>query len=243
MLLLPLGATEAHGPHGPLATDPIISRGLCRRVARALAHDHELRAAVLPSIDYGVTRYASGFAGTIHISEETLHSLLVDVCVALINQGLRYIMLVNSHFEPEHVRTLHQAVDTVQARTSVQVGLMDLTRKFRADRLTEEFRALGAHAGRYETSLVLAERPDLIDRELLARLPSVRISLVAEILKGLKDFKEMGLLQAYNGDPSKATAEEGQATYEVLSEMLISLMRELVTGEGGRDAPGAFNRL
>jgi creatinine amidohydrolase len=169
--------------------------------------------------------------------------MVVDVCVSLIKKGFRYLVLVNNHFEPEHVRTLHRGVDSVLAETGCLVGYLDLTRRDRAAALTEEFRKSECHAGRYETSLVMADRPELVDDGVRRSLPEVPISLVKVIGQGMKDFVEMGLTQAYNGDPAAATAAEGEAIYATLTDMLVALMRDLVRGTGGRDQPGFYNRV
>jgi creatinine amidohydrolase len=243
VLLFPVGATEPHGPHSPLCTDSLISWGMCCRAVQRLESDPELSALILPSLDFAVTRYTRRFPGPIHVSEDTLHDMVVDVCTSLIGMGFRYIVVVNNHFEPEHVRTLHRSLDSVQARTGSVVGYLDLTRRARAAALTEEFRKSECHAGRYETSLVLADRPELVNQAVMRTLPEVPISLVKVIGEGLKDFVEMGLTQAYNGAPALATAAEGEAIYGTLTDMLIRLMRELVRGTGGRDRPGFYNRV
>jgi creatinine amidohydrolase len=243
VLLFPVGATEPHGPHSPLCTDPLISQGMCRRVVQRLEHDPELSALILPALEFAVTRYTQRFPGPIHVSEEALHAMVVDVCSSLIAKGFRYLIVVNNHFEPEHVRTLHRSLDTVQALTGCVVGYLDLTRRERAAALTEEFRKSECHAGRYETSLVLADRPELVNQDVMRTLPEVPISLVKVIGQGLKDFVEMGLTQAYNGAPALATAAEGEAIYATLTDMLVGLMRELVRGTGGRDRPGFYNRV
>ena len=72
--LLPLGATEPHGPHAPLSTDTLISVGICNRAAEQL--DGEIHVLVLPAVPYGVTRYGSAFPGAVSIGEETLRSLV-----------------------------------------------------------------------------------------------------------------------------------------------------------------------
>ena len=69
------------------------------------------------------------------------------------------------------------------------------------------------------------------------------VSLPKVIAAGMKDFREMGLAQAYCGAPAEATAEEGETTYEVLAEMTIELVRALVAGTGGRDKSGLFGRV
>jgi creatinine amidohydrolase len=243
VLLFPVGSTEPHGPHSPLRTDPLISEGMCERVVARLADDPVIRPLILPTLAYAVTRYTKAFPGAIHVEEDTLHAMVVDVCTSLIGQGFRHIVLVNNHFEPEHVQTLHRSIDTVGETTGAVVGYLDLTRRSRAQQLTEEFRKGECHAGRYETSLVLADHPELVDEAVMRTLPYVPVNLAAVIADGQKDFVEMGLVQAYNGDPARASAEEGREIFETLTEMLIGVMRDLVAGAGGRDRSGLYGRV
>src|SRR4051812_39356668 len=119
VLLLPVGSTEPHGPHAPLCTDPLISMGMCQRAASRLERDPEVRVLALPQISYGVTRFTAAFPGAVHVEEDTLHAMLVDVLRSLIGQGFRHNAIVNNHFEPQHVQTLHRAIDTVEAQDAV----------------------------------------------------------------------------------------------------------------------------
>ena len=228
VLLLPVGAIEPHGPHAPLSTDPIISAGMCERAARRLDGDQQVHVLVLPPLPYGVTRFAAAFPGTVGIGEQTLHALLVDVCVALAEQGFRWIVVVNNHFEPEHVETLRRAVGTVEERTGVRVGHLDLLRRRNAERLTEEFRSASCHAGQYETSLVLADRPELVDAGR-AELAPLRVNMVEAMAEGRRDFVAMGMVDAYCGAPAAATAAEGEATFEILTGLLVEVIREIAT--------------
>jgi creatinine amidohydrolase len=223
VLLLPVGAIEPHGPHAPLGTDPMISAGVCDRVVERLAGHPGLRALILPALPYGVTRYASAFPGAVHVSEETLHALVVDVCTCLMNQGFRHIVVINNHFEPEHVATLRSAVKA----TPVEAGYLDLVRRRNAARLTEEFQSGACHAGRYETSLVLADRPDLVDQERMAGLPPLGVDLPAAMAAGHKDFRTMGMDDAYCGAPAQATAAEGEQTFATLTDMVLELIGDL----------------
>ena len=242
VLLWPVGSTEPHGPHSPLSTDPIISIGIAERVARRLADDPEVAVLILPTLAYAVTRYTVGFAGAIHVSEDSLRNMVVDVCRSLAAQGFPHVVLINNHFEPEHVQTLHRALDELEAE-GVRAGYLDLTRRERAQRLTEEFKLGECHAGRYETSLVLAQEPELVDREAMARLPYLGVSLPEVIAAGMKDFRDMGMPDAYCGAPAEATVEEGEASYETLADMTVELIRALVAGTGGRDRSGLFGRV
>jgi creatinine amidohydrolase len=223
VLLLPLGATEPHGPHAPLETDTLISAGICRRVAERLADDPGARALVLPPLPYGVTRYGAAFPGAVSIGEGTLRALVVDVVRSLAGQGFGRIVLVNSHFEPEQVSTLHDAV----AELGATVRLLDLIRRRNAERLTEEFRSGSCHAGRYETSLVLADRPGLVRHERMVALESRMIDMPAAIAAGQTDFIAMGMDRAYCGAPSEASAEEGEQTFETLADLAVELVREV----------------
>jgi creatinine amidohydrolase len=208
--LLPLGATEPHGPHAPLATDTIISVGICRRAAHRL--QGELDVLVLPAMPYGVTRYGADFPGAVSISEETLRSLVTEIA-----QNFDRIVLVNSHLEPEQVWTLRV----------LDLPLLDITRRANVQRLTDEFKAGAGHAGRYETSLVLADRPELVDQERMHTLQAKMIDMPAEIRSGQRSFLAMGMDQAYAGAPADATAEEGEQTFEALVDMLVELIREV----------------
>jgi creatinine amidohydrolase len=207
--LLPLGATEPHGPHAPLSTDTLISIGICRRAAERL--EGEIDVLVLPPVAYGVTRYAADFPGVVSIGEQTLRVLVTDIA-----ESVGRIVLVNSHFEPEQVQTLR---DT-------GLPLLDLTRRVNAERLTEEFRSGSCHAGRYETSLVLADRPELVHSDRMQALDAKMVDMPAAIAQGRTDFIAMGMDQAYCGAPAEATAEEGEQTFDTLAGLLVELVRE-----------------
>lgn len=210
MHLLPLGATEPHGPHAPLATDTLISVGICRRAAERLRG--EVDVLVLPPLPYGVTRYGAAFPGAVGISEATLAAAVREI-----TEQLDRVVLVNSHLEPEQVQTLR---DT-------GLPLLDLTRRKNAERLTEEFRLGSCHAGRYETSLMLADRAELVDRDRMAALEAKIVDMPGAIAEGRNDFLAMGMDEAYCGSPAEATAEEGEDTFDTLAEMLAELVREV----------------
>ncbi|OLF11884.1 creatininase family protein [Actinophytocola xanthii] len=224
VLLLPVGAVEPHGPHAPLGTDEMISTGMCARAAARLADDPALRVLVLPALGYGVTEFAAGFPGGVSITPETLRGLVVDVCRSLTAQGLDRIVVVNNHFEPAHVAALRAATATAG------VAYLDLVRRRNAERLTEEFRSGSCHAGRYETSLILAERPDLVDQHVLPTLPEVTVDLPAAMAAGGSSFTELGMDRAYCGAPAAATADEGTSTFDTLTELLVELVREVGRG-------------
>jgi creatinine amidohydrolase len=208
--VLPLGAVEPHGPHAPLVTDTLISLGICHRAAERL--EGEIPVLVLPPVHYGVTRYAAAFPGTVSISEDTLRSLVTEIA-----ESVGTLVLVNSHFEPEQVETLR----------ATGFPLLDLTRRENAQRLTEEFRSGSCHAGRYETSLVLADRPELVHADRMSALEERHVDMPAAIRAGQTDFMAMGMDEAYCGAPAESSADEGRETFETLTDLLVELIREV----------------
>jgi creatinine amidohydrolase len=223
VLMFPLGATEPHGPHAPLKTDTLISLGICGRAAKRLESDPDVHALVLPPLAYGVTRYGAAFPGAVSIGEATLRALVVEICGSLAAQGFARIVLVNNHLEPEHVQTLRKVAEELGGA----VRLFDVTRKEIAAQLTDEFRSGASHAGSYETSLVLADEPTLVRRERMQGLESKMIDMPAAIAAGQTDFIAMGMDRAYCGAPQEATAEEGERTFEILTTLLVDLVREV----------------
>jgi creatinine amidohydrolase len=213
--LWPVGAVEPHGPHAPLGTDTLISVGMCERAAARLG---DPPTVVLPALAFGVTRYGAAFAGAIGITEATLRAVVLDVAAAVQQQGFRRLVIVNNHFEPEQVGTLRAAAADAGAL------YLDLVRRRNAQRLTDEFRRGSCHAGRYETSLVLADAPELVDPSF-AGLPANDVDMPGAMAEGRTDFLAMGMERAYCGAPAEASAEEGRATFQTLTEMLVELVR------------------
>lgn len=225
LLLLPAGSTEAHGPHLPLSTDVIISEEMALRAAARLRERGRL-ALVLPPLAYAVTEFAGAFAGSLTIPRETAATLVADICRAAIGHGFSRLLIANSHLEPDHIASLHDAVAAVREATGVTVAFPDKTRRRWAQRLTPEFQSGACHAGSYESSIVMRARPDLVRESIRRKLPPVEISLSDAIRAGKRSFVEIGGDRAYFGRPAEATAEEGDATLDALADMLVADIEE-----------------
>jgi len=223
--ILPVGSTEAHGPHLPLATDVIISVEMSRRAAAKL-NARGIETLVLPPVAYSVTDFSSDFAGTISIRRETAAALIRDVCVSLYAQGARLVVIANSHLEPEHIASINDGINMVNKDTGRAVAFPDKRRRRWAATLTDEFRRGDCHAGSYETSLVLAARPELVREETRRELEQVPISIAEKIREGATSFTQAGGTEAYFGDPRSASREEGEASYEALADMLVTSIEE-----------------
>jgi creatinine amidohydrolase len=108
-----------------------------------------------------------------------------------------------------------------------RIVFLDLTRRHVAEQLTDEFRTGACHAGRFEGSVVLAERPELFRAEIARNLGPVPSSLSAAIREGVTSFEGAGGLRAYFGWPADASADEGRATVATLG----ALLADAVVGE------------
>jgi creatinine amidohydrolase len=217
--VLPVGAVEAHGPHLPLETDVIIAAAMARAgAARLVARGRS--AVVLPPLAYTAAPFAQGFAGTVSLRPDTVTATVLDIARALARHGFGVLALANAHLDPTHLASLDAAVGAIRSAIGLAVAFPNLTAKPWALRLGDEFRSGACHAGRFETSIVLAERPELVRETTMAALPGNTASLSRAIRDGKQSFEEAGGAQAYFGFPAQATAKEGRATVEVLGAIL-----------------------
>jgi creatinine amidohydrolase len=221
--LLPVGATEAHGPHLPLCADTVIATEMARRGAAKL-REHGVPALILPPVSFTVADFGADFAGTLSVPPETSVALLRDVCLAA-TRKFRAVALVNMHLEPRHVDSLKTAVEAAK-KSGASVCWVDITKKRWSETLGEAFQA-GDHAGAFETSLMMAAAPDMVRERERISLPPME-GLAPALKKGAKTFTEAGGEDAYFGDPTAASAEAGDEHFEALAEILrLSVMEHL----------------
>jgi len=219
LVVLPVGAIEAHGPHLPLDTDVVIATAMARAGARKLATRGRL-VVILPALAYTAASFGAAFHGTLSISAITVTALLVDVARSLSDQGFRLLALANVHLDPEHLTALTEAVKLAKADQLLPIIFPDLTRKPWGTRLGDEFKSGACHAGQFESSIVIAERPDGVRETIRASLVANPISLSQAIKAGKRTFDSAGGPRAYFGDPAAATADEGARLIDALGAIL-----------------------
>jgi creatinine amidohydrolase len=224
VVLLPVGSVEAHGPHLPLATDTIISGEVARRAALEL-EQKGTHTLILPPLQYVVTDFSRDFSGTISISKASFQNILKDIATSLQQQSISLLCIVNSHLEPAHIASIHEAVAAIEG---IRVIFPDKTRKPWASLLTAEFKQGACHAGSYETSLLLAAREELVRPERV-NLRQNPVNLAKLMTQGVTSFREAGAPEAYFGDPAAASHQEGEQTYQILTRMIVETVLENLT--------------
>src|SRR6476619_1542480 len=159
-VIIPTGATEQHGPHGPLLTDVIIPTEIARRIAPRIG------AVVAPAINYALSYPHVGFTGLAHIRIPTFMALIGDLCASFATAGFKRIVFLNGHYD----NTYAIAYGCADAADRMPKGVKAFPINY-WDGLTpdeaSEFSGLknGLHANEAETSAVLAINPALVDLE------------------------------------------------------------------------------
>jgi creatinine amidohydrolase len=220
--LVPIGSTEPHGPHLGLGTDVVISAAACVRATELFAKKGPLAAVIAPAVSYGVTECARGFAGAVSVPAAVLTSFLSAICDGLLAQGIRHVCLVNNHLEPAH----DAAVRAVLAGRGSAVSVACPLAKKWARTLDAEFKSGACHAGLYETSIMMAAAPEMVDEAMRSVLAPVPISLSKQLDAGITTFTAMGMELAYAGDPASASIEEGERMIQRLAEMVVGEVRQ-----------------
>jgi len=218
-VVLPLGATEQHGPHLPVDTDTRLATELAERVARRLGD-----ALVAPAIPVGPSEEHAVFPGTVSVSPDTLDALLRDYVDSFERQGFERVVVLPGH--GGSFPTVDAAYPDLARETGVDVVAVTGLRRH-MDLLQDGLRAAGVdvdepvvHAGASETAMVLAVAPDLVadDRP---EGHTGEVSATALFTEGIEYYDEDGVL----GDPRPATAAVGETLLEHVAEAHADYVR------------------
>jgi creatinine amidohydrolase len=159
LVIVPVGALEAHGPHLPLGADQIQAE------ATAAALAERVDGLVAPTVPYGSAPGARRFPGTVSLSMAQLETHVVGVFGELARGGVRRILVLSGHAERGHMAALREAGDeTMRAHPGVRVVVLsdyDFVYELRGT----DAPATDGHAGLLETSRVLALAPETVGAE------------------------------------------------------------------------------
>ena len=187
--LVPVGSVEPHGPHLPLDTDTMISETCARARRRSPRGASGVRAVVAPSRAVRRDRLRARLRRRDRVPAAALTALLRAIADGLLDDGLRARL---PRQQPPRARARRRGPrrDRRRSRAGAASVACPLTRRW-GRTLSDEFKSGACHAGRYETSLVLAARRDV--KPAFARSPALGLSLSDAIKAGKTTFAEIGM--------------------------------------------------
>ncbi|MBZ2196822.1 creatininase family protein [Occultella gossypii] len=225
-VVVPIGSTEQHGPHLPVCVDAAVITHLAR--AAATVASAAVPVVVTPTLPFGFAHHHLPFGGTISISMRVYVDVLVDIATSLAADGFRRILFVNGHggnAVPADAAVdrlaYEQGLDVHVAATSYWTAAADVLAALDLDDAPKP-----GHAGSFETSLLLALRPELVRTDALPASEARLQPLASQDVPG-GTVRHPGVWQASDGrtdDSRLASAAVGERVLAEIAEALSAFI-------------------
>lgn len=227
LAVLPIGATEQHGPHLPTGTDTIHTAHVVHAAAARIAA--EVPVVVAPALPYGCSPHHLPFGATMSLRSETFLRVVCELAASLVGAGFRRLFLVNGHGGNDEL--VRVAAREVALERGVRVGACSWWALAREPLLDAgaDAGSLPGHAGAFETSLILALRPELVaeqrpHRDHVVSQPRSYPRIVVSEGDGFWQA-----IDGYTDSPDKSRADDGRTWLEVAAEVLAEALRDFAT--------------
>jgi creatinine amidohydrolase len=232
--VLPLGATEQHGPHLPLAVDQALVDGIIGAALPMLPPD--LPVLFLPTQQVGYSPEHTAFAGTLTLPYETVLASWIAIGESVARAGVRKLLLFNGHGGQASLMDI--AARQLRARAGLIVYGCNWWHLPLGDEVKGLFSAdehrFGVHAGEIETSMMLALRPQSVtlaqarnfkssSEQRAAAYPILGNGVSAKLGWHMQDYNAEGAA----GNAAAATSEKGRALVEAAGRQLALVLQEL----------------
>lgn len=214
-VILPVGATEEHGPHLPTITDTIQAM----EVARAVAGRRQVFLA--PPLHYGVCRSTRGFPGTITVGHDALRAFARDLLISFADSGFARVLILTGHAGGQHMAALEEAGQMAVEERDFRVSLVSLFDFIDAAAVET---AHDGHAGEMETSLMMVIRPDLVKGRPAGHFPERPRFM---IMKNVRHLMGNGIM----GNPQSASLQKGKQFFEMAVQGVLGALDELESDE------------
>ena len=231
--VLPLGATEQHGPHLPLGVDTVLADGIVAASLPLLSAD--LPVLFLPTQQIGLSPEHARFAGTLTLSAETVIRMWKEIGAGVARAGVKKLVLFNAH--GGHVGAMDIVARELRAEHGLivySVSWFNLPLGDAAEQFGAGEHRFGVHAGDIETSMMLALAPQQVRMAEAKNFRSTSEQRAADyaILGNGKSAKLGWAMEDYNpqgaaGNAAAATAARGQAVVDAAAEQLALLLAEV----------------
>lgn len=233
--VLPTASIEQHGPHLPVMTDTLLCGTVARQAAELAAE--QTPVIVAPVLCYGNSHHHRPFAGVLSLTSQTFMTAVTEVLEGFVLSGFRQLVVLNGHggnTDSNAVVGLDFANRLGHPVKIATGAYWDIARAALGEKGLMASHLIPGHAGRFETALVMAIRPDLVNQAGLAQTHDV-----SKAAQGLFSDLAGAMVQVqgawaastgYTDHPATATPEEGQAMLEVIvrrvADFLIAFQAE-----------------
>lgn len=227
-VIVPVGSTEQHGPHAPLASDVVIPVEVARRVAPRVG------AVVAPPVSYALSYPHVGFTGVIHLRVATFMALIEDLCAGFATMGFTRIVFLNGHYDNTYAIAYACASAAERVPAGVRMFPVNYWDGMSPAEAAEFFDpSNGLHANRGETSAVLAIDPALVDMDQAnAEMPPFPEVTSPPAVHTAFFFSSPGSVHRAThsgtwGDARGSSAEFGERYLEVVVESTVRLLGDI----------------
>lgn len=231
--VLPVGATEQHGPHLPLAVDQVLVDGIVREALPRIPADCPV--LVLPTQQVGYSPEHGDFAGTLTLPVDTVVATWIALGECVARAGVKKLLLFNSH--GGQASLLDVVARELRMRRDLIVygcNWWNLPLGQANDRFPADEHRFGVHGGAIETSLMLALAADRVRMEAARDFPSTSRERASRypVLGNGRSAKLGWAMQDYNaegaaGNAASASAEAGRALLAAVAQGLAALVQEI----------------
>lgn len=227
--VLPTASIEQHGPHLPIVTDTLLCGTVARRAAEAVGD--QARVVVAPVLPFGNSHHHRPFAGVLSLASDTYMAAVRDVLEGLALSGFRKLVVLNGHggntdsnavVGLDFVNRLGHPVAIATA------AYWDIARPALVEANILPGGRIPGHAGRFETALVMAIRPELVNQEGLSQTQDqsqVKGGLFAALTGAtVQVHGSWAASTGYTDEPAAATADEGRAMLDIIVQRVAEFL-------------------
>jgi creatinine amidohydrolase len=234
-IVIPLAATEQHGPHLPVYTDSLICEYIAAESVRRASI--EVQILMAPVLSIGCSQHHLAFGGTISYKSSTYLQILRDIGESLITDGFRKIIFINAHGgnDPIMLQTANDLAVQYPVWTAA-TSYWNPANQLLKDVNAAEMGMVPGHAGGFETAAIMALRPELVKTEAISTRHTSR-EWINSGPRGsfIGKHGELTGFDGYTDATHRATAEKGQLYLEAIvvsvTDWLIQTVRSM--GAGG----------
>ena len=229
-VVIPLGSCEQHGPHLPLCVDTLQVTAIAEEAEKRLGD----RVLALPALWLGSSHHHKDFPGTVSVLPSLYSETIKSIAIGILEAGFRRVLFLNGHGgnKVPAAQALSELVCENEKADDAYL-LLSTWWELGGDAIAEGMETEGiSHACEYETSLILALRPELV---VMREIREGKMTLDNEWVKSeglggrVAMFRRFRRLTAAGsmGKPSKATADKGKRILKLVTGEVVKLVKDL----------------